>query len=141
MCYQIIERYSLCRCLYHKHSVDPCRQYGQEHHRVTEKTVLVGFSCARHSRRRENLFEIPFIPPYPEACHDIGYNASIAETNSSLKSSTNRHCHCRAQVLSRILRAQKTGMTQGPKSKAISAKCPGVLRGSQLQRANCNFGY
>jgi hypothetical protein len=89
MCYQIIERYSVCRCLYHKHSVDPCRQYRQEHHRVTEKTVLIGFACARHSvrRRRENLFEIPFIPPYPEACHDIGYNASIAETNSSLKSS------------------------------------------------------
>jgi len=52
MCYQIVERYSVCRCLYHRHSVDPCRAYGQRGHSVTEKTVLVGFACSRHSVRR-----------------------------------------------------------------------------------------
>ncbi len=51
MCYQIIERYSVCRCLYYRHSVDPCKAYGQRGHYVQEKIVLVGYACQRHSVR------------------------------------------------------------------------------------------
>ncbi|KAF3390897.1 hypothetical protein DPV78_011283 [Talaromyces pinophilus] len=52
MCYQVVERYSVCRCLYYKHSVDPCTAYGQRNHSVQEKTVLVGYACPSHTSRR-----------------------------------------------------------------------------------------
>lgn len=52
MCYQVIERYSVCKCLYYRHSVDPCPGYNQRGHGVQEKTVLVGYACSSHSRRR-----------------------------------------------------------------------------------------
>ena len=49
MCYQVVERYSVCNCLYYRHSIDPCRAYGQQGHRVQEKVVLVGYACTDHS--------------------------------------------------------------------------------------------
>ncbi|KAK8208341.1 hypothetical protein HDK77DRAFT_483525 [Phyllosticta capitalensis] len=52
MCYQVTERYAVCRCLYHKHAVDPCAQYGHSGHSVQEKTVLVGYACSVHSASR-----------------------------------------------------------------------------------------
>ncbi|KAK8151874.1 hypothetical protein BKA80DRAFT_190532, partial [Phyllosticta citrichinensis] len=52
MCYQLTERYAVCGCLYHKHAVDPCAQYGQYGHSVQEKTVLVGYACGVHSTGR-----------------------------------------------------------------------------------------
>lgn len=52
MCYQIVERYAVCKCLYHRHAVDPCNNYGRPGHEVTEKTVLVGFACPDHGRRQ-----------------------------------------------------------------------------------------
>ncbi|KAF1954538.1 hypothetical protein CC80DRAFT_493686 [Byssothecium circinans] len=60
MCYQVVERYSACRCLYYKHAIDPCAVYGQSGHRVQEKTVLVGYACPSHSSRR------------PEAAYSMG---------------------------------------------------------------------
>ncbi|KAG2419781.1 hypothetical protein HFD88_004577 [Aspergillus terreus] len=51
MCYKLVERFSVCRCLYFEHAVDPCEAYGQRGHRVQEKTVLVGYTCPRHSLR------------------------------------------------------------------------------------------
>lgn len=52
MCYQVVERYSVCRCLYYKHAIDPCPAHGQRGHTVQEKTVLVGYACSTHSSRR-----------------------------------------------------------------------------------------
>ncbi|KAF2627512.1 hypothetical protein BU25DRAFT_301398, partial [Macroventuria anomochaeta] len=52
MCYQVVERYSVCRCLYHKHAIDPCAAHGQRGHMVQEKTVLVGYACSLHSGHR-----------------------------------------------------------------------------------------
>ncbi|KAG9241295.1 hypothetical protein BJ878DRAFT_428429 [Calycina marina] len=52
MCYIVVERYSVCRCLYHRHSVDMCAAYGTSRHMIQEKTVLVGFACDRHSSHR-----------------------------------------------------------------------------------------
>ena len=51
MCYRVVERYSVCRCIYYKHIIDMCAAHGQKGHVVTEKTVLVGYSCAKHSER------------------------------------------------------------------------------------------
>jgi hypothetical protein len=69
MCIQVVERYSVCRCLYYKHSVDPCSARGQRGHFVQEKTVLVGYACEMHSKRRAALTSIP-----PQQFHpDSGY--------------------------------------------------------------------
>jgi hypothetical protein len=47
MCIQVVERYSVCRCLYYKHAVDPCAARAQRGHSVQEKTVLVGYACGK----------------------------------------------------------------------------------------------
>jgi len=54
MCYQVVERYSVCRCLYYKHAIDPCSAYGQRGHTIQEKTVLVGYACSLHSTSASN---------------------------------------------------------------------------------------
>ncbi|KAJ5413453.1 hypothetical protein N7465_005758 [Penicillium sp. CMV-2018d] len=51
MCYKVVERFSVCKCLYFEHSIDPCSAYGLRGHRVQEKTVLVGYTCDKHSSR------------------------------------------------------------------------------------------
>lgn len=78
MCIQIIERFSVCRCIYHRHAVDPCPARAQRHHglvenctsietprscadthpcSVQEKTVFVGYACERHARGRGALHQ------------------------------------------------------------------------------------
>ena len=49
MCIRLVERYAVCRCVYHTHSVEPCPNYGRKGHGVTTKETLVGYSCAQHS--------------------------------------------------------------------------------------------
>ncbi|KAF1985553.1 hypothetical protein K402DRAFT_305307, partial [Aulographum hederae CBS 113979] len=49
MCYQVMERYAVCHCVYFKHSIDPCSSYGHRGHPVLEKTIFVGYACPRHS--------------------------------------------------------------------------------------------
>jgi hypothetical protein len=49
MCYLVVERYSVCGCLYYKHSIDMCAAYGTQGHPVQERTVLVGYACEEHS--------------------------------------------------------------------------------------------
>lgn len=69
MCYQVVERYSVCRCLYHKHAVDPCAVHGQRGHTVQEKTVLVGYACGMHSNHRpETTYNTGVLP-------DSGYGS------------------------------------------------------------------
>ncbi|KAJ5698188.1 hypothetical protein N7462_000193 [Penicillium macrosclerotiorum] len=70
MCYKVVERYSVCKCIYFQHSIDPCSAYGQHGHSVQEKTVLVGYACSRHSARGS--------PASPNAGRwpDSGYSSS-----------------------------------------------------------------
>ncbi|KAJ6151789.1 hypothetical protein N7470_006917 [Penicillium chermesinum] len=70
MCYKVVERYSVCKCVYFQHSVDPCQAYGQRGHTVQEKTVLVGYACPRHSANAS--------PASPTAGRwpDSGYSSS-----------------------------------------------------------------
>ncbi|KAH7346455.1 hypothetical protein BKA65DRAFT_502468, partial [Rhexocercosporidium sp. MPI-PUGE-AT-0058] len=53
MCYLVVERYSICRCLYYKHSTDKCAAYGKQGHGIQERTVLVGYACSRHSQTEQ----------------------------------------------------------------------------------------
>ncbi|KIM99278.1 hypothetical protein OIDMADRAFT_201904, partial [Oidiodendron maius Zn] len=54
MCYLVVERYSVCRCLYYKHSIDTCHAYGRAGHQIQERTVLVGYACVNHSKRYDD---------------------------------------------------------------------------------------
>ncbi|OCL05223.1 hypothetical protein AOQ84DRAFT_323239 [Glonium stellatum] len=51
MCVQVVERYSVCGCLYHKHQIDTCLLYGKGGHAVQQKIVLVGYACSAHSEQ------------------------------------------------------------------------------------------
>ncbi|CZR53038.1 uncharacterized protein PAC_02916 [Phialocephala subalpina] len=53
MCYLVVERYSVCRCLYYQHSVDMCSAYGTKNHPIQERTVLVGYACEKHSNNQQ----------------------------------------------------------------------------------------
>lgn len=50
MCYQLVELYSACRCLYYQHAVDRCAAYGRPGHGIQRRTILVGYACSEHSR-------------------------------------------------------------------------------------------
>lgn len=53
--YQVVERYSVCRCLYYKHAIDPTEFFGEPGAVVVEKTVLVGYACSVHSSEVHEL--------------------------------------------------------------------------------------
>ncbi|KAH9902316.1 hypothetical protein F4778DRAFT_737140 [Xylariomycetidae sp. FL2044] len=57
MCFQMIEVYSVCRCLYYQHPVDRCSAYGRAGHGVTRRTILVGYTCKEHSEDQLELVE------------------------------------------------------------------------------------
>ncbi|KAH5442688.1 hypothetical protein HBI47_030800 [Parastagonospora nodorum] len=67
MCYQVVEKYSICRCLYHKHTIETCYAYGKRRHPVQEITVLVGYSCDVHynSARKAPPFSRMVSTPTP----------------------------------------------------------------------------
>lgn len=47
-CIQVIEKYSVCGCLYYIHPVDVCTRL-VDHHIPEERTVIVGFACPSHT--------------------------------------------------------------------------------------------
>lgn len=49
MCIKVVERYSVCRCVYYSHAVDACPAYGRRGHNIKTQDVLVGYICTRHS--------------------------------------------------------------------------------------------
>lgn len=50
MCYQAIEVYGACHCLYYQHPVDRCPFYGRPGHSVQQRTTtLAGWVCSLHS--------------------------------------------------------------------------------------------
>ncbi|KAJ6440338.1 hypothetical protein O9K51_06128 [Purpureocillium lavendulum] len=51
MCYQLVELYSACRCLYYQHAIDRCASYGRRGHGIQQRTIYVGYACTAHSSR------------------------------------------------------------------------------------------
>ncbi|KXL42781.1 hypothetical protein M433DRAFT_71231 [Acidomyces richmondensis BFW] len=72
MCIQVVERYSVCRCLYYKHAIDPCPARGQRGHTIREKVVLVGYTCDQHSRYRSTQRANPHCQPHPDSGYSSG---------------------------------------------------------------------
>ncbi|KAL8418872.1 hypothetical protein RB594_002176 [Gaeumannomyces avenae] len=52
MCYQLVELYSACKCLYYQHAIDSCASYGRPGHHVQQRTIYVGYACSAHSSTR-----------------------------------------------------------------------------------------
>ncbi|KAI1173108.1 hypothetical protein F4777DRAFT_463396 [Nemania sp. FL0916] len=50
MCYQVVEVYAACRCLYYKHAVDRCPRYGHPNHEILKRTIPVGYACSVHTQ-------------------------------------------------------------------------------------------
>jgi hypothetical protein len=72
MCYQVVERYSVCRCLYYKHAIDPCAAHGQRGHIAQEKTVLVGYACNLHSSHRPmTTYNLQYTDPSPDTEYEM----------------------------------------------------------------------
>ncbi|KAJ5061431.1 hypothetical protein J3E74DRAFT_214015 [Bipolaris maydis] len=46
MCIRVVEKFPVCGCTYHVHSVDRCASYGR--HPVVDKIIWVGASCQNH---------------------------------------------------------------------------------------------
>ena len=85
MCIQVIERYAVCKCLHHRHSVDPCERHGHRGHGATEKVILVGFICPRHtpSRQADTTNESQSTSGGNRPWHDSGYSSGGYQSGGS----------------------------------------------------------
>ncbi|RWA05158.1 hypothetical protein EKO27_g9940 [Xylaria grammica] len=54
MCYQVVEVYAVCRCLYYQHAVDKCAAYARPGHGISKKTIPVGYACSVHTAGNKN---------------------------------------------------------------------------------------
>ncbi|KAI0857312.1 hypothetical protein F4860DRAFT_490180 [Xylaria cubensis] len=73
MCYQVIQVYSACRCLYYQDAVDRCAGYGRPGHEISKRTISVGFACSEHSQdltQDDGSVHIPY-----------GYNSDLDNFN------------------------------------------------------------
>jgi len=76
MCYVIVERYSVCRCLYYQHSVDMCIAYGQAGHDTLEKTILVGYLCPDHDTQSSSATHYQQQEEHQGRYSDSGYGTA-----------------------------------------------------------------
>ena len=49
MCYQLVEYYVACRCIYYIHAIDECPCADQRGHPVTKRGFGIGHACPKHS--------------------------------------------------------------------------------------------
>ncbi|KAH8880026.1 hypothetical protein GQ53DRAFT_18847 [Thozetella sp. PMI_491] len=76
MCYQVVELYAACRCLYYQHAIDRCASYGR--HPIQRRTILVGYACTEHSQHSASSYD------YAEPVYsDSGYHSGHSHKKSS----------------------------------------------------------
>ena len=115
MCYQVVELYSICRCLYYQHPVDRCATYGR--HSIQRKTVLVGYACSNHSEysdpghsfsysieynrpsdpRRGNGYRLTAVPDTDGVRFDLLLNNSV-DSGESYNSDNSSESHKSSQL-------------------------------------------
>ena len=49
MCIKVVERYTVCRCIYYSHAIDACPAYGRRGHSIKIQELWVGYACSRHT--------------------------------------------------------------------------------------------
>ena len=77
MCYQLVELYSACRCLYYQHAVDRCAAYGRPGHGIQMRTILVGYACSDHTSHASG-----YDYSYPSQYSDSGYHSGHSRHSS-----------------------------------------------------------
>lgn len=75
MCYQLVELYSACRCLYYQHAIDRCAAYGRPGHDIQQRTIYVGYACSAHSSQGAQYAS-------PHTYSDSGYYSSRSSHKS-----------------------------------------------------------
>ncbi|KIN05669.1 hypothetical protein OIDMADRAFT_99112, partial [Oidiodendron maius Zn] len=68
MCYLVVERYSVCRCLYYKHSIDMCAAYGTQGHPVQERTVVAPTLVPPTPQMKRIVFDNWFLMAVAASC-------------------------------------------------------------------------
>ena len=81
MCYQLVELYSACRCLYYQHAVDRCSSYGRPGHGIQSRTILVGYACSEHSSHHSAGYDYSY-----DQYSDSGHHSSHHSSRSSKRS-------------------------------------------------------
>lgn len=90
MCIKIVERYSVCRCIYYSHAVDACPYYGSRGHAIKTQQVLVGYSCRQHTvnknskNRIGNADGLSVEPAESEAGHALDRPEDLQDTNEGI---------------------------------------------------------
>ncbi|KAK4144317.1 uncharacterized protein C8A04DRAFT_11596 [Dichotomopilus funicola] len=79
MCYQLVERYSACRCLYYQHAVDRCAAYGRPGHGIQLRTILVGYACSDHTSHSSGHDYSTYATHYS----DSGYHSGSGRSSKS----------------------------------------------------------
>ncbi|KAK4153204.1 hypothetical protein C8A00DRAFT_34042 [Chaetomidium leptoderma] len=79
MCYELVELYSACRCLYYQHAVDRCVAYGRPGHGIQRRTILVGYACSEHTSHSSGYDYSSHSAQYS----DSGYYSSGRSSKSS----------------------------------------------------------
>lgn len=116
MCYLVVERYSVCRCLFYKHSVDMCAAWGQEGHPIQERTVLVGYACEKHSQYQE-----PQAPSSRDGYSDSGYGTA---SHASHRHSSRRSRDLRTSLNLEIRAGVASGSRTSTDAKVETSEAP-----------------
>ncbi|KAI6709787.1 hypothetical protein JHW43_007678 [Diplocarpon mali] len=112
MCYIVVERYSVCRCLYYQHSVDMCAAYGQQGHEIQEKTILVGIW---HSKPVLSAGLLPTTPPMKRIVFENGLLRVLQDIGARQIRIRERPSDTRdARSLTDLSTAPKKEYRQGP---------------------------
>lgn len=90
MCMRVVERYSVCKCVYFIHGIDQCSAYGRRSHEVEDRVVLVGHTCPDHSSHGYQYSEYSGLQAYANGVipdHNSGYSANSSGSSSGNYSS------------------------------------------------------
>lgn len=83
MCYQLIERYKHCHCIYYSHAIDRCSSYGRRGHSVIPREIIVGHACLEHSAPQDPKRTTDDIS-------DSGYSSALPRSNKPFRKPQSR---------------------------------------------------
>ncbi|KAI1736294.1 hypothetical protein F4680DRAFT_461201 [Xylaria scruposa] len=87
MCYQVVEVYPACRCLYYQHAVDRCASYGRPGHEISKWTIPVD---VHHLYSASSVDPVKNVEP-PMATHSQTDRLQIDNTKTGNAEKTLAH--------------------------------------------------
>ncbi|KAI0115767.1 hypothetical protein GGR51DRAFT_546095 [Nemania sp. FL0031] len=111
MCYQVVEIYSVCKCLYYQHAIDRCPSFDRQDHGVLKRTIEVGYACSTHSQIERPILSSAQnsavrVPKHPKkALSEIaGQVKEVARTQAKNTNSDNTKPAFSSPILSSVPR-------------------------------------